>query len=152
MQTKSRVVVWETDGRREMGKSWLPLKDEPLRSFCTAFVATIMPAPQAYGLRAIDAETLDILVDNYAGALALNAKPSNRTRTIIAAKQMAKVALIAGMRIVYTRLNAADLSNDQREALGLPVIGAGHMRIAAAATTAGITMPGCVETQMKIAA
>ena len=135
-----------------MGKSWLPLKDEPLLSFCGAFVATIMPAPQAYGLRTIDAETLDILVNNYAGALSLNASPRERTRTVIAAKQMAKVALIAGMRIVYTRLNAANLGNDQREALGLPVIGAGHMRIAVAATTAGITMPGCVETPMKIAA
>ena len=135
-----------------MGKSWLPLKDEPLRSFCTAFVATIMPAPQAYGLRPIDAETLDILVNNYASSMALSASPAARTRTTLAAKQMAKVALIAGMRILYTRMNAANLSNDRREALGLPAIGAGHMRIAAAATTAGVTMPARVENAMKIAA
>ena len=138
--------------RCRMGKSWLPLKDEPLRSFCTAFVATISPAPEAFGLRAIDAETLDILINNYASALALIANPSARTRTILAAKQMAKVALIAGMRILYTRLNAANLGNDRRAALGLPVVGAGHMRIAAAATTAGITMPKRVEHAMKIAA
>ena len=36
---------------------------------------------------------------------------------------------------VDTRMTAANLANDQREALGLPAIGAGHMRIAAAATT-----------------
>ena len=135
-----------------MGKSWLPLKDEPLRSFCTAFVATIMPAPEAYGLRPIDAETLDILVNNYTSSMALSASPAARTRTTLAAKQMAKVALVAGMRIVYTRLNAANLANEKREALGLPAIGEGHMRIAAAATTAGVTMPACVETPMKIAA
>ena len=134
-----------------MGKSWLPLKDEPLRSFCTAFVATITPAPQAYGLRAIDAETLDILVNNYASALALNASPAQRTRTVIAAKQMAKVALIAGMRILYTRMSAANLSNEHREALGLPVVGEGHMRIAAAAAAQpSIVMPA--PRAMKIAA
>ncbi len=136
-----------------MGKSWLPLKDEPLRSFCTAFAATILPAPEAYALSANDAEILDTLVKNYADALALNANPATRTRTIMAAKQMAKVALIAGMRIVYNRMNAANLANDRREALGLPAIGAGHMRIAAAATARpGLAMPERVEHAMKIAA
>ena len=131
-----------------MGKSWLPLKDEPLRSFCRAFTATIIPAPEAYGLRASDAQTLDTLVRNYEDALALNANPAARTRTLIAAKQMAKVALIAGMRILYTRVNATNLTNDQRAALGLPAVGAGHMRIAAAAaataTKPGIAMPAPV--------
>ena len=135
-----------------MGKSWLPLKDEPLRSFCTAFTATITPEPEMYALRASDAATLNILVTNYANARAVNENPSMRTRTSVAAKQMAKVALIAGMRIVYTRMNAANLGNDRREALGLPAVGAGHMRIAAAATTAGVTMPARVENAMKIAA
>ena len=134
-----------------MGKSWLPLKDEPLRSFCTAFVGAITPRPQAYGLRDIDAETLNILVDNYTAALEMNAHPAARTRTSVAAKQMAKVALIAGMRILYTRLNAANLANDKRGALGLPIIGAGHMRIAAAAATPRLDVPD-MEQSMKIAA
>ena len=135
-----------------MGKSWLPLKDEPLRSFCTAFAATITPEPATYCLTATDAETLNILVTNYANALAFNANPGARTRTSVAAKQMAKVALIAGMRILYTRLNAANLANDKREALGLPVVGAGHMRIAAATTNAGFVMPRRVETPIAMAA
>ena len=136
-----------------MGKSWLPLKDEPLRSFCRAFTNTIMPAPEAYGLRASDAQTLDTLARNFDDALALNANPSTRTRTIIAAKQMAKVALIAGMRILYTRLNAANLPNDKREALGLPVVGAGHMRIAAAAATkSDLAIPMPAENVRAIAA
>jgi hypothetical protein len=138
-----------------MGKSWLPLKDEPLRSFCTAFVATITPEPEAYALSAGDAGILDTLVKNYADALALNANPGTRTRTIMAAKQMAKVALIAGMRIVYTRMNAANLANDRREALGLPAIGAGHMRIAAAAAEKpglAMPMPSRIDMRMSIAA
>ena len=135
-----------------MGKSWLPLKDEPLRSFCTAFAATVLPETQAFALSANDAGILDTLVKNYADALALNANPATRTRTIMAAKQMAKVALIAGMRIVYTRINAANLANDRREALGLPAVGAGHMRIAAAATNAGIAMPARAEMPVALAA
>ena len=131
----------------------MPLKDEPLREFCAAFTATIMPEPETFALSANDAGILDTLVKNYADALALNANPATRTRTILAAKQMAKVALIAGMRIVYTRMNAANLANDRREALGLPAVGAGHMRIAAAATARpGLAMPERVEHAMKIAA
>ena len=135
-----------------MGKSWLPLKDEPLRSFCTAFVATIMPEPQTYGLGASDATMLDALVRNYATALALNANPAARTHTTVAAKQMAKVALVAGMRIVYTRVNGANLANNRREALGRPAIGAGHMRIAAAAAKPAQATPNHVVHAMRIAA
>jgi hypothetical protein len=135
-----------------MGKSWLPLKDEPLRSFCTAFVATILPEPRTFALSPHDAAILDTLVKNYADGLALNANPATRTRTIMAAKQMAKVALIAGMRIVYKRMSAANLGNDQREALGLPAIGAGHMRIAAAAANTSMVMPAGAEAPVALAA
>ena len=136
-----------------MGKSWLPLKDEPLRSFCRAFTDTITPEPQAYAMRASDAVTLDTLVRNFEDALTLNANPAARTCTIIAAKQMAKVALVAGMRIVYKRMNAANLSNDKREALGLPVVGAGHMRIAAAAASnSDLAMPMPAQYTRAIAA
>jgi hypothetical protein len=136
-----------------MGKSWLPLKDEPLLTFCSAFVARITPAPQAYGLTQTHAETLDTLVKNYADVLALNADPAARTPTTAAAKQMAKVALSAGMRIVYKQLTAANLPNAQRAALGLPVVGEGHMRIAAAAeANPNLATPGQAASAMKIAA
>ncbi len=135
-----------------MGKSWLPLKDERLLSFCSAFAATVTPAPEAYGLVASDAATLNILVTNYAGALAASANPAARTMTSVAGKQMAKVALSAGMRILYKRLNAANIANDQREALGLPVVGAGHMRIAAAAARPAVAIPQNAEKPMAIAA
>ncbi|HEV2295153.1 MAG TPA: hypothetical protein VGR35_14965 [Tepidisphaeraceae bacterium] len=105
-----------------MGKSWLPLKNETLRAFCQAFLATASPAPATYGLVAGDITSLSAATLNYSDALAVTDEPSTRTRVSVAARDMAKKSLIALMRNLYKKVNAANLTDDKRQALGLPIV------------------------------
>lgn len=123
-----------------MSKSWLPLKDETLRSFCTAFAATITPVPATYGLAASDAPSLNAAVTSYSDALAVTAEPSTRTRVSVAARDMAKRSLIALMRNLYKKVNAANLAADKREALGLPIVDVEPTPIPAPAMKPGISI------------
>jgi hypothetical protein len=104
-----------------MNRSWLPLKDQDLRAFCAAFLATITPTPTDYGLQASDATVLGTRVTSYTNALAAVDEPSTRTRVTVAAKQMARFSLMRTMRDLYKKVRAANLTNDKLEALGLPV-------------------------------
>ena len=104
-----------------MGKSWLPLKDQDLRAFCEAFLATITPAPTTYGLAASDVTLLDGQVTDYSDKLAAAVEPSTRTRVSVAAKQMSRRTLMATMRNLYKKVIAANLTDDKLEALGLPL-------------------------------
>src|SRR5688572_1312662 len=104
-----------------MGKSWLPLKDQDLRAFCEAFLATITPVPTTYGLAASDVTLLDGQVTDYSDKLAAAVEPSTRTRVSVAAKQMSRRTLMATMRNLYKKVIAANLADDKLEALGLPL-------------------------------
>jgi hypothetical protein len=103
-----------------MGRSWLPLKDQDLRAFCQAFVATITPAPATYGLVVGDVTLVTTQTTSYANALALVDEPSTKTRVSVAAKQMARHTLMTTMRNLYKKVRAANLTDDKLEALGLP--------------------------------
>jgi hypothetical protein len=104
-----------------MGRSWLPLKDQDLRAFCAAFLATITPAAPSFGLAAGDVTALTSAVGSYTDALAAIDEPSTRTRVTVAAKQMSRHSLMTLMRNLYKKVRAANLTNDKLEALGLPV-------------------------------
>ncbi len=103
-----------------MSRSWLPLTDEALRSFCDSFLATITTTPTAYGLVVGDVTSLGALTTAYGSALAAAVEPSTRTSVTVAAKDMAKRSLIAAMRNLYKKVVAANLTPDKIEALGLP--------------------------------
>jgi hypothetical protein len=104
-----------------MGRSWLPLKDQDLRAYCQAWVATITPSPSTYGLVVGDVTSLTSSTSSYADALALVDEPSTRTRVTVADKQNKRHALMTLMRNLYKKVRAANLTNDKLEALGLPV-------------------------------
>lgn len=123
-----------------MGKSWLPLTDQELRAFCTAFLATITPAPATYGYVVGDVTSLNTAVTGYSDALAVVDEPSTRTRVSVAAKQIAKNSLVALMRNLYKKANAANLANDKREALGLPIVDVEPTPIPAPAMKPGISI------------
>jgi|SRR5688572_2610801 hypothetical protein len=123
-----------------MAKSWLPLTDQDLRAFCTAFLATITPVPATYGYVVGDVTSLTSAVEGYTDALAVVDEPSTRTRVTVAAKQMAKDALVALMRSLYKKANAANLTDDKREALGLPIVDAEPTPIPAPTKKPGIAI------------
>jgi hypothetical protein len=103
-----------------MGKSWLDLTNEGLRAQTTAFLATITPSPGTYGLATSDVTYLSGLVTSYSDALAITDEPSTRTTVTIEARNMAKRSLIAGMRLLYKKVLAANLTPDKIAALHLP--------------------------------
>lgn len=101
------------------GTSWLPLTDEGLRTFCESFLSTITPVPTDFGLAASDVTLLNTRTTSYVDALATSTEPSTRTRPAVAAKRMAKAALIQTMRNLYKKVLAANLGEDKMEQLGL---------------------------------
>src|SRR5687767_12328652 len=104
-----------------MGKSWLPLKDQDLRAFTAAFLATITPSPTTYGLAAGDVTLLNTQTSDYSDKLATCDEPSTRTRVAVAAKQISRGTLMRTMRNLYKKVIAANLADDKLEALGLPL-------------------------------
>jgi len=102
-----------------MGRSWIPLRDQQLRAFTSAFLATITPSPTLYGLVIGDVTLLTSQVDDYTAKLAAADEPSSRTSVSIAAKQMSRRTLLGTMRNLYKKVLAANLTDDKLEALGL---------------------------------
>jgi hypothetical protein len=104
-----------------MGKSWLPLKDEGLQTFCNAFQSTITAAPVSWGLSAGDLAALDSANSTYNDAMGTVAEGSTRTPVAVATKRAAKKNLITLMRNLYKKVLAANLTDAQLEALNLPI-------------------------------
>lgn len=102
-----------------MGKSWIPLRDQQMRAFVSAFLATITPSPSTYGLVLGDVTLLTTQVDDFIAKLATSDEPSTRTSVTIAAKDMSRRTLLGTMRNLYKKVLAANLTNDKLEALGL---------------------------------
>ena len=116
------------------------MKNETLRSFCQAFLATITPGPVPFGLAVGDVTSLTTAVTSYSDALAVTDEPSTRTRVSVAARDMSKRSLIALMRNLYKKVNAANLAADKREALGLPPVDVEPSPIPAPAMKPGISI------------
>ena len=104
-----------------MGKSWLNTNDAPLLAACQNVLAVISPVPANYGASAADVTALTPLVSGYESALTTATNPPTRTKVTIAAKDVQKAGLIVEMRYLYKKFNAANLSPDKREELGLPI-------------------------------
>jgi len=104
-----------------MSKPWLPPKDADLLAFCQAFSGNITSAPTDFGLVAADATLLATKVTGFQTSLAAIADPATRTAVTIAAKDIARDALMSDMRSLYKKIQAANLSADKLETLGLPI-------------------------------
>jgi hypothetical protein len=105
-----------------MAASWLPLKDQELLPFVTNFSSKVSAAPTTYGLVAADATALAALVTAFNTALATASNPSTRTKTAVANKNVAKVQLVADMRVLAKRIQANPaVTVGQKTDLGLPI-------------------------------
>jgi hypothetical protein len=102
-------------------RSWLDTRDAQLLPFASNFSTRASATPAAYGLVAGDATALATLYGNYNTALTTASNPATRTSVTIAAKDVAKAALITELRLLYKKINAANLAADKREELGLPI-------------------------------
>ncbi|HZZ43626.1 MAG TPA: hypothetical protein VFE58_11865 [Tepidisphaeraceae bacterium] len=103
-------------------QDWLDTSDGPLSTFANDFSAKITATPTAFGLVAGDATSLATLVTAYNTALAAATDPVTRTRVTVAAKDTAKVALIADIRALAKRIQASPaVTPAQKTSLGLPI-------------------------------
>ncbi len=104
-----------------MSKSWIPNKDSELLAFSQNISTRISATPATYGVLAGDATLTATLVGTLATAQPIATNPATRTSVTIAARDIAKAALIVQLRYLYKKFTAALLSADKREELGLPV-------------------------------
>ena len=123
-----------------MSKSWLPLKDETLRSFCTAFAATITPVPATWGLARGRCHQPERCGDELLRRTGRHGRAVHPDAGKHRARDMSKQSLIALMRNLYKKVNAANLAADKREALGLPPADAEPSPIPAPAMKPGISI------------
>jgi hypothetical protein len=102
--------------------SWLPSKELDLQTFCADFSTKITLSPTTYGVLASDATTLAALVATYTSSLATATDPATKTKVTTAAKNSAKIALVAEMRSLAKRIQATpSVTPAQKTTLGLPV-------------------------------
>jgi hypothetical protein len=103
-------------------QSWIPLKDQDLLPFVTNFSAKLTASATSYGLVAADATNLATLVTTFTSTLAAATNPPTRTKTSVAAKNVAKAQLVADMRILARRIQSNPaVTVPQKTDLGLPI-------------------------------
>jgi hypothetical protein len=104
-----------------MSRNWFPTTDAELLPFTTNLSTKVTAAPATYGAAVGDATALAALLATFSTALTAAVNPATRTKVTVATKNTAKNALIANLRLLYKKINAANLAADKREELGLPV-------------------------------
>jgi hypothetical protein len=105
-----------------MSTDWLPSRDTLLQTFAVNFSAKITTNFASYGLVTGDATALATLVTSFNSALAAATNPPTRTKTTVAAKNVAKAQLVADIRILAKRIQANPaVTIPQKTDLGLPI-------------------------------
>jgi hypothetical protein len=103
-----------------MGKSFIPSKDGELVTWSADFAAKLTSTPTAFGCTAGQATAYATLDAAFAAAVGTATDPSTRTRGTVAAKDAAKVPLVAMARELARIINAfPGITNQQRIDLGL---------------------------------
>lgn len=101
--------------------NWLPNRETDLLPFVTNFAQKIQAALTSYGLTAPEAVALSSLVGAFSQSLATALNPTTRTKTTIAAKDLAKAQVVATVRSYAKRIQANPaVTVTQRTDLGLP--------------------------------
>jgi hypothetical protein len=105
-----------------MGRSWFPLGIVALRDFAANLSSKISATPLLYNLVAADAVLTASAVANYVAAVALTLDPVTKTTVTIAARDVSRTALIAQLKAVKKKVDAAQppIAPNRREELGLP--------------------------------
>jgi len=105
-----------------MGRSWLDTRDAFLLPFSQNISTKLSATPAAYGAVAGDATALATLVSDFDTKLTTAQNPATRTKVSVTAKDVSKAALIAELRALYKKFNAANIPADKRQELGLPIL------------------------------
>lgn len=101
---------------------WLPSRDTQLLPFAQNFSAKITASPTSFGLTTADATSLAAAVTAYDSALATALNPTTRTKSTIAAKDLAKAQMVAIVRSQAKRIQAnPSVTAVQKTDLGLPI-------------------------------
>ncbi len=103
-----------------MSRNFIPSKDADLINWSAGFSSKITATPTAFGLTAPQATAYAALDTAFAGAYATAVDPATRTRGTIAAKDAARIPLVAQARELARIINAfPSITNQQRIDLGL---------------------------------
>lgn len=103
-------------------KDYIPTRDEDLSTFAQNFSALITATPAVFSLLPADATALAALVTEFTEALETALNPSTRTPVAVAAKDTARVVLVADIRSLAKRIQSApNVTPAQKTSLGLTV-------------------------------
>ncbi len=101
---------------------FLPSRDTELLNFSVNFHAKVAGNPSVYNLTPDDAATLGGLVSAYSDALGIAVNPQTRTRSSVGGKNAARAAMVADLRALCRRVQAAPgVTVQQKIDLCLPV-------------------------------
>lgn len=101
---------------------FIPTADTDLLAWANPFSAKLTATPTAYGVTAGNASTLAGLLTTFSTALAAATNPQTRGGSTIAAKDTARVNLVANIRQLARQIQGTiTVTNQQRYDLGLTV-------------------------------
>lgn len=131
--------------------NYLPLGDAPLQAWALNFSTLLTAAPATYGLLAGDAVIVAGLYATYAADLIAATDPTTRTPVTVAAKDVAKISLVASLRgySVTVSRNPAVLDAD-KVAIGVTVRDLSPTRIPPPATAPLLACVGSLAMEVHL--
>lgn len=105
-----------------MSKGYLPSRESLLRDWAQNFSTLVSATPTAFGLVALDATQLASLLTSFLNCYDAAVEPTTRTRVTIGAKNVAKAALLADVRMLVRKIQSTPtVTVNQKLALGITV-------------------------------
>ena len=99
---------------------YIPAKDAALATWAANFATLIAASPATYGLQASDATTITAAQTTFAAAYALVTSPTTKSASTVAAKDTAKVSMLAVIRPYAQTISLnAGVSSANKIALGV---------------------------------
>ncbi len=135
-----------------MATNYLPARDADLLGWAQAFSAQVTATPTAFGLVAGQATTLAGFVSAYQSALAVATNEATRTKSTVAAKDVAKANLLFNIRLLVAIVQAyPSITDAQVAALGLTVRSTTRSPVAPPATFPLLTVIGIQQRTARLA-
>jgi hypothetical protein len=101
---------------------YIPSREAELLTWSVNFFAKVQAAPTDYGLTIADVTELTPLMTAFTDAYQAATDPATRTKVTVADKDVAKVALVAELRLLARKVQADPaVTAGQKTELGLPV-------------------------------
>jgi hypothetical protein len=134
-----------------MATPYIPPKDSDLLAWATNFDNLITATPAVYGLVAADATAITAVVAPYQAAQAVVDNPATKTSVTVAAKNTAKQAMLAVVRVyAQTIAHNAGVTDADKLALGLNLPNTSPSPIPAPTSSPILTVIGATPGQLTI--